>query len=194
MNHLSKAYWDDRYDNGETGWDAGGITTPLRTYFDQLEKKGQRILVPGAGNAYEVEYLVSCGFVDVHALDISNRAIGMLRQRMPAFPSTHLHTEDFFNHKGTYDLIVEQTFFCALPRALREAYVQKTHELLRTGGKLVGLLWNHEIAGDTPPFGGSEHEYRQLFEPYFNIDTMALAHNSIKPRGGRELFIKLIKR
>ena len=29
-------YWSDRYRQGNTPWDAGGITTPLKTYFDQF--------------------------------------------------------------------------------------------------------------------------------------------------------------
>ena len=53
----TKNYWTNRYSKAKTGWDIGYPSTPLKTYFDQLENKDLRILIPGAGNAYEAEYL-----------------------------------------------------------------------------------------------------------------------------------------
>ena len=44
---------------------------------------------------------------------------------------------------------------------------------------------------DRPPFGGNEGEYRALFADYFHIDVMEEANNSIPPRMGNELFIKM---
>ena len=193
MIHLNKAYWNFRYDKKKTGWDAGGITTPLKEYFDQLEDKDLKILIPGAGNAYEAEYLHGLGFRNVHVLDISDRAIVSFKKRAGEFPEKHLHNDDFFDHSGKYDLIVEQTFFCALDPKLRKAYSRKCYELLRPQGKLVGLLWNHQFDTSEPPYGGSAVEYKSLFSLYFKIDVMKLAYNSITPRANRELFIKLIK-
>ena len=54
-----------------TGWDIGGPSTPLVKYFDQLADKQRKILIPGAGNAYEAEYLWAQGFSNVHVLDIA---------------------------------------------------------------------------------------------------------------------------
>ena len=54
---LSSEYWNTRYVENDFGWDAGEITTPLKTYFDQLKDKSLKILIPGAGNSYEAEYL-----------------------------------------------------------------------------------------------------------------------------------------
>ena len=55
-------YWDSKYDKGEIGWDIGYVSTPLKEYFDQLQDKSIKILVPGAGNAWEVEYLHKSSF------------------------------------------------------------------------------------------------------------------------------------
>ena len=51
-------YWEERYQKGETGWDAGTITTPLKEYIDQLTDKNLTILIPGAGNGHEFDYLI----------------------------------------------------------------------------------------------------------------------------------------
>ena len=46
----------------------------------------------------------------------------------------------FFEHNKKYDLILEQTFFCALNPALRRAYVAKVYELLNVNGKFPVIL------------------------------------------------------
>jgi methyl halide transferase len=96
-------------------------------------------------------------------------------------------------HKAKYDMIIEQTFFCAIYRKERKKYAEKIYELLNPGGKLVGLLFNHEFGNENPPYGGTKEEYLEYFKPFFQIKELSTAYNSIKPREGRELFINLIK-
>ena len=63
------------------------------------------------------------------------------------------------------------------------------HSLLRPGGKLVGLWFNHPLdTEEKRPFGGTREEYLTYFTPYFTIKTMEDCYNSIKPRMGSELF------
>ena len=193
MQGFDKNYWNDRYAKGLTQWDIGEISTPLKTYFRQLTLKTAEILIPGAGNAYEAEYLWEKGFINVYVLEISELAITNFRRRVPEFPASQIVNTDFFEYTGSYDLIVEQTFFCAIPVAKRPDYAKKVHELLKPGGRLVGLLFDFPLTKDGPPFGGSKEEYIQYFEPYFNIITLERAYNSIAPRQGTELFIILEK-
>lgn len=100
---------------------------------------------------------------------------------------------DFFEHTGTYDLILEQTFFCALPPSLRKQYAEKMSELLAPGGKLVGLLFDREFELDGPPFGGCKCQYESLFNKYFDMLVFNLCYNSFSKRQGTELFIILQK-
>jgi methyl halide transferase len=190
MITLDARYWTERYTNQQTGWDANAITTPLKEYFDQLKNKNISILIPGCGNAHEAEYLHKQGFQRVFLADISDVPLENFAQRVPDFPHDQLINEDFFLLEGKYDLIVEQTFFCALDPAMRKAYVKKMHELLKPSGRLVGLLFNDSLNDDHPPFGGSAEEYKRLFEDYFEFEKFEIAHNSIAPRAGRELFIQ----
>lgn len=191
---LDKEYWSNRYSNKDTGWDIGYVSTPLKEYFDSLENKDLKILIPGGGNAYEAEYLFNNGFKNVYLLDISEAPLKAFKERVPLFPDAHILCEDFFDHKTKYDLIVEQTFFCALVPTLRKAYVKKMHELLIENGRLTGLLFNIPLNTDKPPFGGSETEYRILFNEYFDLQKMETAKNSIEPRQGNELFFIAFKK
>lgn len=190
---LDAKYWTERYQQGLTGWDTGGVTTPLKAYFDQLTDKSLKILIPGAGNAYEAEYLFGLGFINTTVIDLSPVPLANLKARVPGMSAAQLVQGNFFDHEGQYDLVVEQTFFCAIEPALRAAYGVKVHELLKPGGKLVGLLFDDPLNGDQPPFGGSADEYRSYFEGLFAFRVFAPCYNSIKPRAGRELFINLQK-
>ena len=190
---LTKNFWNNRYKNKETGWDIGYASTPLKNYIEQLENKEIRMLIPGCGNAYEAEYLHLKGFKNVFLLDIAPLALKQFSERVPDFPKKNLIEENFFEHQGSYKLILEQTFFCAIDPELRDNYVRKMHQLLRPKGKLVGLLFAENFDTSHPPFGGTKEEYKKRFSHMFNIQIMELAKNSIESRKGKELFIKLIR-
>ncbi|WP_031425401.1 methyltransferase [Flavimarina sp. Hel_I_48] len=185
---FDKDYWNLRYTEGKTGWDLGVPSPPLKEYVDQLKNKNLHILIPGAGNGHEAIYLKKQGFHNVTVIDLSGIALENIAKKYPDFPEKRLLLGDFFNHMGTYDLILEQTFFCALDPGLREDYALKMKSLLKPGGKLAGVLFDFEKMGNEPPFGGSSSEYRRLFETHFNIKTLQCCHNSVKPRKGNELF------
>jgi thiopurine S-methyltransferase len=186
-------YWDNQYINNQTGWDIGYASPPIREYFEQQEDQSARILVPGSGNGWEVEYLYQNGWQQTFLLDFAPAAIDHFTDRFPQFPASQIIRENFFEHQGTYDYIVEQTFFSSLPRSYREQYVKQALNLLAPGGKLIGLLFNHEFAFDGPPFGGTEAEYKDLFFNSFHVKSFGTAYNSIKPRRDREYFIILEK-
>ena len=195
---FNAAYWQARYAApGRTGWDAGRITPPLRAHFDQLPVNQQpRILIPGAGRAYEAEYLHQLGFHHVVVADLAPAPLAGLAARVPDFPAENLWQADFFalGPAEKFDFIIEQTFFCAIDPSQRPAYARQCAALLRPGGKLVGLLFDTEFAGASePPFGGSREEYRAYFAPYFKFTHFDTAYNSLPARAGRELFICLQK-
>ena len=190
---FNEDFWDTKYKTNKTGWDLGQVSPPLKTYFDQLTNKELKILIPGGGNSHEAEYLLNIGFTNVYVVDISKLALDNLKQRVPSFPSSNLIHQNFFELEQTFDLIIEQTFFCALNPNLRKNYVDKMHSLLKENGKLVGLLFDAKLNEDHPPFGGDKKEYIELFKNQFNIKVLEDCYNSIENRQGMELFIKLLK-
>ncbi len=187
-NKLDKDYWEERYSNNEIGWNIGYPSIPLKEYTDQLKDKTLKILIPGAGNSFEAEYLWQLGFKNVYIADIAKQPLNNFKHRVPDFPNDQLLHIDFFELNDHFDLILEQTFFCALKPNLRKSYVKKIHELLKPNGKLVGLLFDFELTDSGPPFGGSLSEYNILFEEQFKIKISEKSINSIKQRQGKELF------
>ena len=191
---LNKYFWNNKYKNSETRWDIGFVSTPLKEYFNQLTDKTLKILIPGCGNSYEAEYLYNLGFTNVFVADYSEIALKNFINRVPNFPEDNLLCMNFFNIRDSYDLIIEQTFFCAIDISKRTDYVNKIYELLSYNGKLVGLLFINILSNDHPPFGGDKLEYEILFSDSFDFITFEISNNSINKRSGRELFINFQKK
>ncbi|WP_035673192.1 methyltransferase domain-containing protein [Flavobacterium sp. 83] len=189
---LDAAYWEAQYKAKATGWDLGKVSPPLQTYVDTLENKNIRVLIPGCGNSYEAEYFLDQGFTNITVIDIAPTPVADLKEKFKNNPNIKIILGDFFEHQGEYDLIIEQTFFCALPPAMRQKYVWKMHQLLDNEGKLVGLLFNRTFEVN-PPFGGSKEEYEALFKVAFGFLKMDACLNSIAPRANSELFIEFKK-
>ncbi|GAB4162826.1 MAG: methyltransferase domain-containing protein [Winogradskyella sp.] len=187
-NKFDKTYWENRYKENKTGWNIGYASPPIKKYIEQLNNKSACILIPGAGNSFEAEFLWDNGFKNTFVLDIAKQPLENLKNRVQTFPDDHLLHQDFFELNKSFDLIIEQTFFCALSPNLRTQYVDKMYELLKPGGKLVGLLFDFPLTESGPPFGGSRKEYLSLFNEKFKIATLEPSINSIKERQGNELF------
>lgn len=194
MNELDASYWSNRFEQEDTPWDIGFVSTPIKEYIDQLTDKNISILIPGCGNSYEAGYLLQNGFNNITLIDISPTLTKRLGKKFNTYNKKQLTiiTGNFFDLKGQFDLIIEQTFFCALNPALRKDYVDRMYELLKPGGKLVGVLFNRSFEGG-PPFGGSKEEYKELFDEKLVIKKMEDCYNSIEPRKDAEVFIILAK-
>lgn len=190
---LNKEFWDELYVANDTGWDLGEVSTPIKEYINTLENKNISILIPGCGNSHEAEYLLSRGFTNVTLIDIASTLVDKLQEKFKNNPNIKIVLGDFFTHQGNYDLIIEQTFFCALPPEMRHKYVLKMHQLLTEKGKLVGLLFNKTFESG-PPFGGNQAEYELLFKKHFDFIKMELCQNSAAPRANSESFIEFQKK
>lgn len=194
MEHFDAGYWQNRYDLGMDGWDLGAPSRPLAERIDQLANKDLRILIPGCGRAWEGQYLHERGFRNVWLMDLTGGPFAEFLQRCPDFPQDHLLVGDFFTHHGEYDLILEQTFFCAIDPSLRERYAERMRALLAPSGTLAGVLFDDPRPGkdtDGPPFGGSLTEYADLFKRHFGTVHIVPCPNSIPPRAGREVWITI---
>lgn len=185
---LDAQYWEGRYQTEQTGWDIGSISTPIKNFLDLLENKELKILFPGAGRAHEAEYANKLGFENVFVLDFAKSALDDFKKRVPAFPDECLIHGDFFELEGQFDLVIEQTFFCALNPQLRESYAEKMAGILKGDGRLVGLFFNTEFEKQGPPFGGNVTDYHQLFSKYFSKVQFKESKDSIGPRLGKEVW------
>ncbi|MBI5154833.1 methyltransferase domain-containing protein [Candidatus Poribacteria bacterium] len=197
------AYWDAIYAAEESpGWNLEQPAPPLAAWFGggaaKLHPPG-RILVPGCGFGHEVAMLARLGF-RAEGLDMAPRAReGASRRLAAAGLEAPLHDADFFElanapeRAATYDGLVEHTCFCAILPERRADYARAAAALVRPGGYLVGLFYNHGRP-EGPPFDTTKEDVAAAFGGAFDIEQLEPAADSVEPRVGRELFAVLRRR
>jgi len=162
---LPAEYWQQRYDQGTTGWDRGAASPGLEPFLERARSAGwRRILVPGCGRGHEVAALSRQG-LEVTAVDFATAAI----QETSALLQTEglvaeLVQADLlqFNMAVPVEAIYEQTCLCALHPSQWSAYEKKLHEWLVPGGTLFALFMQ-TTSPQGPPFACPLIEMRQLF-------------------------------
>jgi thiopurine S-methyltransferase len=192
-NKLSANYWDKRYLEEKTGWDIGYANSIHVKYVVDNYPNDARILIPGAGSAYEAEHLWKKGFTNVYPCDFAPEVKQRFLKRVKGFPEDNYITGDFFELEEKFDVVLEQTFFCAIDTTLRTKYVKHMKSILNEGGKIFGVLFNMDKL-DGPPFGGRPIEYKALFKDSFDILRMEESKESIPERMGNELIIEFLKK
>ena len=107
---------------------------------------------------------------------------------------------DFFDLDNKYfnyfDIILEYTFFCAIPINRRKDYIKLAHRLLKQGGSFVGILLpiDKDIKDDGPPFGIDLSRTINDFSEYFEIVDVLKTPLSVESRMNKEVFIKFMKK
>jgi SAM-dependent methyltransferase len=194
---LGPGFWDGRYRSGDMGWDLGVPSPP----FVRLDEAGFitpcRVAVPGCGRGWEVAYLAERGY-RVTGIDFAPGAIAAARERLAdAGADAELVQADLFDLpealEGAFDLVLEQTCYCAIDPARRPDYVDVAHRLLAPGGRLIGLFYACKGEGG-PPFTTHPDEVRTLFEERFEVRSLALTPHSHPRRAGEEWLGVLLRR
>ena len=177
-------FWETRYRNHVTPWDAGRVQHALVSFAGRL-KAGSRVLIPGCGSAYEAYFLAENGF-DVLAIDFSDAAVDAARSNLACFPNI-VRLADFFEFEpdALFDVIYERAFLCALPPRTWARYPDRVATLLRPGGQLAGYFY-HDESVKGPPFGASPEQLERLLSPRFDLIEDADVHDSIPIFAGKE--------
>jgi SAM-dependent methyltransferase len=181
----SKAeFWESRYRENITPWDAGKVPESLRAYASNLPPHA-RILIPGCGSAYEAAYLARDGF-DVLAIDFSAAAIAAAQRTLAGFDGI-VRLADFFEFDfgGPFDIIYERAFLCALPRKMWDRYAERSAAMLKPGGVIAGFFFFAD-SPKGPPFGTSATELESLLGRYFTLTEEQPVADSIDVFAGKE--------
>src|SRR5690242_13223609 len=143
----SAAWWNDRYREGDTGWDKGQVAPPIgRIIAEGVVPRG-RVAVLGAGRGHEVLALARAGY-PVTAVDFAEEAClaSSAAAREARVEIEGLH-EDLFSlprtHAGGFDAALEHTCFCAIDPSRRSEYAEVVRRLLKPGALYFGLFYAH---------------------------------------------------
>lgn len=180
----SPDFWDERFEQGFTPWDRGGVPQALRD-FVAASPRPLATLIPGCGSAFELAYLCDAGW-DAVAIDFSPAAIEKGRAVAGKWRD-RVELADFFawRPRGAPDLIYERAFLCAMPRAMWPQVAARWAELLPAGGLLAGFFFFDE-APKGPPFGITRPGLEALLAPHFDCIEDAAVSDSIPVFVGKE--------
>ncbi len=168
MNVAKSDYWENRYRQGQTGWDRAAVHPALLDWLDQgpeVFPPGARVAVPGCGHGYEVVELARRGF-RVTAIDFAREPMQRLEESLKeAGAEAALVQQDLFEYRPEqpFDVIYEQTCLCAIDPARRKAYEAWAHENLKPGGSLLVLLMQTDDPQKGPPFHCDVDSMREIF-------------------------------
>ena len=152
-------------------------------------KRRKKALIPGCGRGYDVLLFSSYGF-DAYGLDAAPSAVKAAQRlaqdqgKEQHYPvqniqngrgSAEFFVADFFKddflsqthpqiQDGTFDLIYDYTFLCALPASLRPQWAARMSQLLSPGGALICLEYplGKDPKSGGPPHGLESELYEQL--------------------------------
>jgi SAM-dependent methyltransferase len=177
-------FWEKRFREDFTPWDAGGVPAALGRFL-KAEPRGQRVLIPGCGSGYEVRAFAEAGF-EVLAIDFAPAAVERA-QRILGPLAERVRLADFFesDFETPFDLVYERAFLCALPRRLWPRYAPRVSQLLRSEGGLAGFFY-FDDGERGPPFGLKAGELEALLGERFDRVTDAAVSDSIPIFTGKE--------
>jgi len=178
-------FWETRYRQNVTPWDAGRVPGALERFIARHAARG-RVLIPGCGTGYEVRHLAQAGF-QVTAIDFSEAALEAARRELG--PLSHLlRRADFFGFEGDgigFDAIYDRAFLCALPRRVWTDWAGRVAQLLRPGGLLFGVFYFDNLAKG-PPFGIAHEELKALLAADFTRIEDEPVEDSLPVFAGKE--------
>lgn len=163
---LSPAFWDERFDRQFTPWDRGGAPAALRAFVTQAPEP-LTTLVPGCGSAYELALMLDAGW-DATAIDFSPVAVARAKAQAGQ-RADRIVQADFFGYTPLtpLDLVYEQAFLCAMPRARWPEVAARWAQLLAPGGLLAGYFFFDDVPKG-PPFGIERVQLDTLLAPHFD--------------------------
>ena len=195
------AFWQRRFESGDTPWDRGGAGPQLLAWLDAGALKPCSIAVPGCGSGWDVVELARRGF-DVQGIDLVPAACARAMAALQAAGVVgSVVRADVLAYRAAhaFEAVYEQTCLCAIHPTLWSQYEASLHAWLKPGGRLYAMFMQCRGPGEQarqegPPYHCDLAAMRVLFDDsrwqWPNASPVQVPH----PRGWHELGLILERR
>ena len=173
MTGPEAAFWQARFEAGDTPWDRAGPGPQLLRWIDAGTLTPCRIAVPGCGSGWDVAELARRGF-EVTAIDFADAACERTRARLSqAGLRAEVVQADVLEWRPErpFDAVYEQTCLCALHPTRWRRHEASLAAWLRPQGRLFALFMQRIRPGATeqgliegPAYHCDINAMRMLFE------------------------------
>ena len=168
MAGPTPAFWQERFERNETGWDRGSPSPQLTTWLDSGSLTPCRIAVPGCGSGWEVAELTRRGF-EVTAIDYTQAAVDKTKALLSTLNlKAEVVQADVLSYQPdmAFDAVYEQTCLCAIHPDHWVAYASKLQQWLKPNG----ILWAMFMQMARP----AAIEEGQIVGPPYHCDINAM--------------------
>jgi methyl halide transferase len=193
LSMLDLNFWQGRYETGDTPWDLGGPSSHLVELLSRKPDflKPGKMAVFGAGRGHDAALFAQSG-LEVVGFDYAPGAVESARQQygnLLAFEQADIFSlaDPADPRAGQFDYILEHTCFCAIHPRERELYRASVLNLLKPGGYLIGIFWEHSDP-DGPPYSTTLADLAQ----YFGLEFTTMLNEEKKPVSDREGVERLV--
>jgi SAM-dependent methyltransferase len=184
-NSARPAFWNQRYASGETPWVLHKIPATLRSFLTRTRRKG-RVLIPGCGTDHGVIKVFADAGFEVTAIDFSPVVLAETKKALGNFDGKIMRADFFKSDFGRrFDLVYERTFLCAMHPRRWARYAKRVAELLRPGGKLIGIFF-YGTEPEPPPYPINKTQAAEIFGEYFRLVRDVKVSNSVAMFAGME--------
>jgi SAM-dependent methyltransferase len=185
------ASWNSHYAEGSDRWTLSSAPPVLEQLIASIGDP-QRVLVPGAGRGHDAFAWARAGH-RVIALDFAPLAVTAMRERSREQGLfVDVREADVITPpvdlRGEIDLVWEQTCLCALLPEQRRMYLAAMATILRPGGSMVALLWNHGGTQAGPPYDMPPVLVEQLVAGLFAIRKRERVEPALSMRANEYLW------
>ncbi|MGE3974100.1 MAG: methyltransferase domain-containing protein [Bdellovibrionales bacterium] len=191
-NAQAPTFWGDYYQKDELPpWDLDQYNPNLNGILAQLKLNKSKILVLGAGQGHDANFLAEQGHI-VTAVDYSPAAQKSFTQRYPQSLVANYTVRDVFQLPpewlNSFDLVFDHTLFCAIPPRQRKSLIQVWKKVLKPRGHLLSIFFLLTRTSG-PAYGVTEWEAQQLMQKDFDFIYWSRAKNSAQSRKNKELIV-----
>ncbi len=162
---------DAAFSKGDVPWDISGPHPALVNLVETKRIVPGRVFEPGPGLGHDAVYLASNGF-RVTALDISKKAVSMLRKRIEKLGlDVDLIVGDVLRDsptEGEFDYIFERSVLQTLPPSQRVHYVLCLTKILKPTGEYIGIIRGPRTPmPESQPYAFTRNMIEQILSAHF---------------------------
>jgi SAM-dependent methyltransferase len=194
---MERSFWQTLYDGNDTPFDLRGPSAPFIDWLDAEKPRPGRAVVPGCGRGHDVLELARRGW-DALGIDFAPSAVRDATgnaSRAGLIGARFLEADIFAlgpEHDAAYDLLFEQTCYCAIEPHRRDEYARIAARLVKARGWLAFVVYPVDGRAGGPPFNIGVEEVPLRFASAFELVQIGAPRRASAPgRTGKELFALL---
>lgn len=183
--------WGQRYRDEQMPWDRGKAHAYLQARIDSGElappRAGATCLVPGCGRGHDALALAQAGW-KVTAVDIVADVGTDFGVRLAGLGGEFVVGDALRPDRGSFDLVWEHTFLCAIAPYQRKAWGEMVRASVRPGGQFAALIFPGDKPAELggPPWGYDLKRLQAWIGPQFELESSEVVDPEIEPRSWKQ--------